>query len=95
MQKEKDDEHDVRIDALYSKEREQEFKLKAQVAKDAEHDFRLNSVDSKNVEQDSELKRQRVKDNEHDSRLERLEKLCADLALRVDALESQLKDLQK
>ena len=72
-----------------------EIKLKAQIAKDAEHDFRLNSVDSKNVEQDSELRRQRVKDSEHDSRLEQLEKLCADLTLRVEALESQVKALQK
>jgi hypothetical protein len=47
------------------------------------------------VEQDSELRRQRMKDGEHDSRLEQLEKLCADLALRVEALESQVKDLQK
>ena len=91
MQKEKDDEHDVRIDALYSKEREQEFKLKAQVAKDAEHDFRLNSVDSVNKMQDSELHRQSEKDREHDARLDALEKLCAELTQRVASLEEQLK----
>ena len=91
MQKEKDYEHDVRIDALYSKGREQDFKIKAQAAKDAEHDFRLNSVDSVNELQDDELHRQSEKDREHDARLEKLEKLCANLAARVEVLEAQLK----
>ena len=76
---------------MYSKEREQEFRLKAQVAKDAEHDFRLNSVDSKNKEQDTELLRQSEKDREHDYRLEMLEKICVDLVARVEALEARLK----
>ena len=76
---------------MYSKEREQEFKLKAQMAKDAEHDFRLNSVDSVNKMQDTELHRQSEKDREHDARLDALEKLCAELAARVTALEEQLK----
>ena len=31
------------------------------------------------------------KDKEHDARLEKLEKLCADLTARIEALEAQLK----
>lgn len=81
--REKDREHDARLDSLSSQNQNQEFKLKSQVAKDKEHDFRLDSLASKNMVQDEEIHRQAIKDEEHDNRFDSLEKRCANLERQV------------
>jgi len=86
--REKDREHDARLDSLSSQNQTQEFKLKSQVAKDREHDFRLDSITNKNDAQDQELHRQAIKDEEHDFRFVSLES-------RYAALEKQVKFLIK
>lgn len=84
--REKDREHDSRLDSLTTQNQTQEFKLKSQVAKDKEHDFRLNSLANKNDAQDEELHRQATKDSEHDLRFDALEEFCKSLEHRIENL---------
>lgn len=86
--REKDREHDARLDSLTAQNQTQDFKLKTQVAKDREHDFRLDSLVNKNGVQDAEIHRQAVKDEEHDIRLENMEARC-------NAMEKQIRHLIK
>lgn len=86
--REKDREHDARLDSLTAQNQSQDFKLKTQVAKDKEHDFRLDSLVNKNGVQDAEIHRQAVKDEEHDLKFLALEDRC-------NAMEKQIRHLLK
>lgn len=91
--REKDREHDARLDDLVSQNQNQDFKLKSQAAKDKEHDFRLDSLSNKNDVQDEELHRQAVKDAEHDRRFAALERRCEALEAQVEMLTQKLKSI--
>lgn len=86
--REKDREHDSRLDSLTAQNQTQDFKLKSQIAKDKEHDFRLDSLVNKNGAQDAEIHRQAVKDEEHDIKFQNLEARC-------NAMEKQIRHLIK
>lgn len=86
--REKDREHDSRLDSLSAQNQTQDFKLKSQVAKDKEHDFRLDSLVNKNGAQDAEIHRQAVKDEEHDIQLQNLDARC-------NSMEKQIRHLMK